>query len=55
MFPTASLFGGREHAFHVGGRNVRPGISDTPAELIVLAAIPFGIRHESEAFLKAEL
>ena len=43
------------NALHAGGGNVQPGIPDTPVKLVVLAAVLFGIHHEIETFLKAEL
>ncbi len=43
------------NALHAGRGNVQPSVADAPAELVVLAAIPFGVHHEAEALLKAEL
>ena len=43
------------NALHTGGGDIQPGVADTPVELVVLAAVPFGIHHESEALLKAKL
>ena len=43
------------NALHTGGGDIQPGVADASVKLVVLAAVPFGIHHESEALFEAEL